>query len=59
METEQKTLDNYIKNRKRIINDHGLCKKRLLNNTVGINKLSIQSSSDGSVLPSIKKQKVS
>jgi len=59
METEQKTLDNFIKNRKRPVNDHGLCKKELMNNTVRINELSIKLSFDGSVLQSNKKQKVS
>lgn len=59
METEQKTLDNFIKNRKRHVNDHGLCKKELMNNTVGINELSIKLSFDDSVLQSNKKQKVS
>lgn len=59
METEQKTLDDFIKNKKRPVNDHSLCKKELMNSTVGINKLSIKLSSDGFVLQSIKKQKVS
>jgi len=59
MDTEQKTLDNFIKNKKRLINNHGLCKNRLLNNTVGINTLGKKLSSDGSILQSIKKQKVS
>ncbi|XP_029343840.1 DNA replication factor Cdt1-like [Acyrthosiphon pisum] len=58
METEQKTLDNFIKNRKRPVNDHDLCKNELLNNTVEINKLGIKLSFDDSVLQSIKKQKV-
>jgi len=59
METEQKTLDNFIKNRKRPVNDYDLCKKELMNNTVEINNLSIKLSFDGSVLQNIKKQKVS
>jgi len=59
METEQKTLDNFIKNRKRPVNDHDLCKNELMNNTVEINKLSIKLSFDDCVLQSIKKQKVS
>ncbi|XP_060871194.1 DNA replication factor Cdt1-like [Metopolophium dirhodum] len=58
METEQKTLDNFIKNRKRPVNDHDLCKNELMNNTVEINKLSIKLSFDDCVLQSIKKQKV-
>jgi len=59
METEQKTLDNFIRNRKRPVNDHDLCKNELMNNTVEMNKLSIKLSFDDSVLQSFKKQKVS
>jgi len=57
METEQKTLNNFIKNRKRPVNDHSLCKNELM--TVGIKKVCTKLSSDGFVLQSIKKQKVS
>lgn len=59
MEIQQKNLDDFIKNRKRPVNEHGLCMNELANNTVGINKLSTQLSFDGFVLHSIKKQKVS
>jgi len=58
MDSQQKTSNNVIKNRKRPVNEHGLCNKELENN-IGINKLSNQLSFDGTVLQNIKKQKVS
>ncbi|KAE9544645.1 hypothetical protein AGLY_000187 [Aphis glycines] len=57
MESQQQTLD-VIKNRKRSVNEHGLCNKEMVNNIIGINKLSRQLSFDGTVLQIIKKQKV-
>ncbi|XP_025200221.1 DNA replication factor Cdt1-like, partial [Melanaphis sacchari] len=58
MESQQNTLDNVIKNRKRPVNEHGFCNKELANNIIGINKLSRQLSFDGTELQSIKKKKV-
>lgn len=59
METQQKTLDSFIKSRKRPTNEDGLSKKGLGNNVYGNNKPSRKLSFDGSAEQSIKKQKVS
>jgi len=58
MKSQQQTLD-VIKNRKQSVNEHGLSNKEMVNNIIGINKLSRQLSFDGTVLQIIKKQKVS
>lgn len=59
METQQKTLDSFIKSRKRPSHEDGLCKKGFANKTVGSIKPSRKLSFDGSTQQSIKKQKVS
>lgn len=58
MDTQQQTLDSFIKNRKRPTNEDGSVKKGLVNKTVGINKPSRKLSFDGSTQHIIKKQKV-
>jgi len=55
----QKTLDSFIKSRKRPTNEDVLHKKELLNNTVGINKPTRKLSFDSTVQQTVKKQKVS
>lgn len=55
----QKTLDSFIKSRKRPTNEDGLHKKELLNNTFGLNKPTRKLSFDSTVQQTAKKQKVS
>lgn len=55
----QKTLDCFIKSRKRPTNEDGLHKKELVNNTVGRIKPTRKLSFDCTVQQTIKKQKVS
>lgn len=55
----QKTLDTFIKSRKRPTNEDGLHKKELLNNTIGINKPTRKLSFDCTEQQTVKKQKVS
>jgi len=60
MEAKQKTLDYFIKSRKRSTNEDNLRKKGLRSSTTGINKSSRKLSfDDGSEQHIIKKQKVS
>lgn len=59
MDTQQQTLDSFIKSRKRPTNEDGSSKKGLVNKTLGINKPSRKLSFDGSSQQIIKKQKVS
>ncbi|XP_060878814.1 LOW QUALITY PROTEIN: DNA replication factor Cdt1-like [Metopolophium dirhodum] len=54
----QKTLDSFIKSRKRPTIEDGLHKKELLNNTFGINKPTRKLSFDSTVQQTVKKQKV-
>lgn len=55
----QKTLDSFIKSRKRPTNEDGLHKNELLKNTIGINKPTRKLSFDCTVQQTVKKQKVS
>jgi len=55
----QKTLDSFIKSRKRPTNEDGLHKKDLPNNSVGIIKPTRKLSFDSTVQQTAKKQKVS
>lgn len=59
MDTQQQTLDSFIKSRKRPTNEDGSSKKGLMNKNVGVNKPSRKLSFDGSTQQTIKKQKVS
>ncbi|XP_025201253.1 DNA replication factor Cdt1-like [Melanaphis sacchari] len=54
----QKTLDSFIKSRKRPTNDDGLLKKELVNNSFGINKPTRKLSFDYTVQQKIKKPKI-
>lgn len=58
METQQQTLDSFVKSRKRPTNND-VCKKGLEENATGINKLSRKLSFDDSEQQAVKKQKVS
>lgn len=58
MET-QKTMDSFIKSRKRPTNDNGLLKKGLTNNSLGISKPTRKLSFDSTGQQTIKKPKVS
>lgn len=59
METQQKTLDSFIKSRKRPTTEDAISKKGQVNSNVfGINKPSRKLSFDGSTEQNIKKQKV-
>jgi len=55
----QKTLDSFIKSRKRPTNEDGLHQKELLNNTIGINKPTRKLSFDSTVQQTVKKPRVS
>lgn len=61
MDTQQKTLDFFIKSRKRPTNDDGIIRKKgVVNNIVGNSKPSRKLSfDDSSAQQTIKKQKVS
>lgn len=59
MDTQQQTLDSFIRSRKRPTNEDGSIKKGLVDKIVGINKPSRKLSFDGSTQQIIKKQKVS
>ncbi|XP_060834243.1 DNA replication factor Cdt1-like [Rhopalosiphum padi] len=54
----QKTLDNFIKTRKRPTIEDGLHKKELVNNSFGINKPTRKLSFDFTAQKSVKKQKI-
>lgn len=58
METQQQTLDSFIKNRKRPTTDDNIRKKEFMSNAVDINKPSRKLSFDDSGPQIIKKQKV-
>jgi len=55
----QKTLDCFIKSRKRPTTEDGLHKKESLNNTFAIRKPTRKLSFDSTVEQTVKKQKVS
>ncbi|CAH1721518.1 unnamed protein product [Aphis gossypii] len=57
MET-QKTMDSFIKSRKRPTNDNGLLKKGLTNNSLGISKPTRKLSFDSTGQQTIKKPKI-
>lgn len=59
MESQQKTLHNFVKSRKRPTSEDVISKKEKVNNVFGINKPTRKLSFDGSAEQCIKKQKVS
>lgn len=59
MDTQQKTLDSFIKSRKRPANEDGLIQKGLKSNATEISKPSRKLSFDSFVQQTVKKPKVS